>query len=83
MRHVTRKNTWQNQAEFGINGSGANDLPEFKKRGDKGMSLKQNIPEQVQGIVLQRLNNMVKAGLLEIQFPVMVRTSVSSTYVTR
>ncbi len=41
-----------------------------KGSGDKSMSLKRGVSEDVYGTALQRLSDMAKAGLLESQCPV-------------
>ena len=47
------------------------------------MVIKQGISEDVYDIVLQHLNDMVKAKLPELQPPVVEPTLVGSTFVTR
>jgi len=51
-----------------------------KGLGDKSMALKRWIEENMYSMALQGLTDMVKTILFEIQFPVMIGTSIGSIF---
>jgi hypothetical protein len=64
--------TFHRKEEFGRNKTpGSTAYPEVKTDGDKSMPLKQKMPEDVYGIVLQDPRDRVKAILPEPQSPTM------------
>ena len=43
--------------------------PDSKEKGNKSMSIKRRMPEDVYGMALQRLSDMAKSKLTEPQYP--------------
>jgi hypothetical protein len=50
-----------------------------KGRGNKSMSIKRRMPEDVYGMALQRLSDMAKSRLTKPQYPAVDHTFVGST----